>query len=135
MSPEDIDKLTIGEARAIAERAAEALKMLRDLGLRDVAFGVGQAPRAQPQLAAVPQPATDTASPYPCPGCGRKGPIAPTEKGAETECLQCGNPMPLTGANGGLKTNKGIIALSAEERARRQALISAPAFDGEGNPI
>lgn len=62
MSPDDIDKLTIAEVRAIAERAHEALSRLRDVQQ----FLGGAAAHSQPAQAtpsAVVLPATRTRTP------------------------------------------------------------------------
>lgn len=131
MTSDEIDKLTISEVRAIAERAGEALRLLRELGIRDVAVGVGTAPA--PRLAVVPTPAP--ASPYPCAGCGREAVEKPGEPASPIECQLCGNHLPLpAGANGSRVSNKGPLVMDADMLARRQALIQQPAFDEDGEP-
>lgn len=135
MSPEDIDKLTIAEVRAIAERAAAALKLLRELGIRDAAIGVGPAAPAfaAPRLVAVPTPAPS--SPFPCPGCGRTAVEKPGEPASPIECQLCGNHLPLDpNAPGARQSNKGPLVMDADMLARRQALISQPAFGPDGEP-
>ncbi len=131
MTPEDIDKLTIAEVRAIAERASAALSQLRELGLLPGALMVPRGVRLTHDIG--PPGDIVPAPPYPCPGCGRSGPEAPGERASETECLQCGNHLPLVaGAPGVVMTNKGPMArISAAERA---AALGQPAFDASGEP-
>lgn len=65
MSPEDIDKLTIAEVRAIAERAAAALDTLRALGLTGGAAGAqpAQTHPLAPVVLPVQGPPTRTRTP------------------------------------------------------------------------
>jgi hypothetical protein len=123
VTDDDIDKLTIAEVRAIASRASEALKTLRDLGLAPSSPRITRTVAAPIDL--TPQ------QPFPCAQCGRTGVIQPGEPAQAVECIACGNPLPLNG-NGVRMTNKGPIGLTAEERQRR---LTLPAFDNEGNPL
>jgi hypothetical protein len=51
VSNDEIDKLTIGEARAIAERAGEALRVFRELGITPPAAAhAAPAPSAAPAI-------------------------------------------------------------------------------------
>ena len=124
MTPDEIDKLTIAEVRAIAERASEALKTLRELGLATpphmLRAEVGR-PLSVPHVFPV-------AAPFPCAHCGRVAPERPGDMLQAAECPTCGNHYsgvaPLT--------SKGPVVWSAEEMARRRAL---PAFDANGEPV
>lgn len=60
MSPDEIDKLTIAEVRAIVERAESALATLKSLGLMGGAAGVqpAQAQPHAPVVSPVPGPPT-----------------------------------------------------------------------------
>lgn len=129
MSPEDIDKLTIADVRAIAERASDALRTLRELGLAAPLGGAGFG-HAVPQRPGSAVVSVAPQQPFPCATCHRTGPIQLGEHGGPQECIACGNPLPLT--NGQRMTNKGPIGLSAEERARK---LELPAFDASGEPI
>lgn len=134
MNADEIDALTIREVRAIAERAGEALKQLRDvqalLGAPNAR--IGPVPHSAALNGGLPTYAPNSGEPYPCPGCGRAGPIAPGESAGPTECLQCGNPTPLAaGAPGVRLTNKGPMVVDIEARNR---LMASPAFDANGDP-
>lgn len=122
MTPEEIDRLTIAEVRAIAERAGDALKTLRELGL--------VTPQTPAELARAAR--ASNASPFPCPACGRVAVERPNEPTQDAECLTCRNHLPLEG--GVRVSNKGPLVMDAEMRAKRAALISAPAFDATGEP-
>jgi hypothetical protein len=52
VTPEEIDKLTVAEVRAIAERASAALDTLRALGLMGGAVGHSQPAQLSPQVPA-----------------------------------------------------------------------------------
>jgi hypothetical protein len=133
MSPEDIDKLTIAEVRAIAERAGDALKTLRELGLTGPA--VVSAPMTVPRGTAYVLPVASSTSPFPCPACGRAATEKPGEPCSPIECQLCGNHLPLPeGATGPRMSNKGPLVMDPEMQARRAALIAQPAFDAEGEP-
>lgn len=60
MTPEEIDRLTISEVRAIAERASAALETLRALGLMGGAVGHSQPAQLSPQVPAAPPTRTRT---------------------------------------------------------------------------
>ena len=134
MTADEIDNLTIREVRAINERAADALKTLQQLGLAPMRVPISadanlfKGARIHTPLGPIAAPA----EPYPCPACGRAGPIAPGESAGPTECLQCGNPTPLAaGAPGVRLTNKGPMVVDIEARNR---LMASPAFDANGDP-
>lgn len=142
MTADEIDNLTIREVRAIAAQAGTALKQLRDV---QSMFGVpvlpGGAPLHVPSVVDVNEAMVNAGmayrqppppqQPYPCPGCGRTGPIVPGESAGPTECLQCGNPRPLVAGPNVRQTNKGPMVVDVEARNR---LIGSPAFDANGEP-
>lgn len=129
MTPEQIDALTLGEVRAICERAAETLTKARDVlslfgGPIRAPINSALNPGISPgHIYGRPSP-----EPFPCPACGRLAPERPGEAVKDSECNLCGNHLP--GGDGPL-SNKGPILLTAEERARRATL---PAFDKNGDP-
>lgn len=134
MSPDDIDKLTIAEVRAICERAESALRTLNELGLAQLRPPV-LAARGIPTVIQHNAPVVAAASPYPCPGCGRTAVEKLGEPASPIECQLCGNHLPLEpGAQGVRMTNKGPLVMDADMLARRQALIAQPAFGPDGEP-
>lgn len=126
MTNSEIDALTVGEVRAIVERASKALAALAEARAL-LGGGVGVVASSNPivRTGGVSNPAAT--NPFPCPTCGRTAPETPGEALSETECQECGNRMP------GLhkQTNKGPIIWTAEEKAAKLAM---KAFDAEGNP-
>ena len=128
MTPEQIDALTIAEVRAIAARASDALKTLRDLGL------------TQPLPVEGRYVAIDRTKPAPaiaqdlCPVCARA-------IGSATSFAECALGVECP-AVANRKTNKpqlihalagpnGNMAVTGD----RAALLAQPAFDEEGDPL
>lgn len=140
MSPDDIDKLTVGEVRAIVDRAADALKTLRELGF------MSAPPKVANAYAALTSPLPNPDSPFPCAGCGREKPQGPREAVQARACDVCGNNLPARDGAVSIApgvTNKPAIVrngnvaavvstLSPEERAAKLAL---PAFGPDGLPL
>lgn len=145
MTTDDIDKLTIGEVRLIAERAGDALRLLRELNLGGAvaspatrpATGGGQSPTV---FAAAAPPISG--EPFPCVTCGRVRPERPGESVQTATCDTCGNRLP-GGTVSARVMNKGeerrngvttaiVTPLTPEERAAKMAM---PAFDGNGMPV
>ena len=124
MTDEQIDALTIAEVRAIAARASDALKTLRDLGL------VPSAPRITPlDIGGSPSIAASR-----CPVCARA-------IGSATSFAECALGIECP-AVANRKTNKpqlvhtlagpnGNTAVMGD----RASLLAQPAFDADGNPI
>lgn len=141
---EDIENLTIKQARARAETATETLRVLSGLGIVAgvVAQDVGLRMLTLPSGAPAPTPD----SPFPCAGCGREKPQAPREAVQARACDVCGNNLPARDGAVSIApgvTNKpaivrnGAVAavvstLSPEERAAKLAL---PAFGADGMPL
>jgi len=124
MSPEQIDALTLGEVKAIAREAEEAVEKLQRmralLGGGGTAPAVVAAPKTGPVAAPVP------GQPFPCAQCGRERPIAPGEPSSGVECPVCGNPLPLPAGEQppvslGVMTSKGFRAWTPDELAMRAA--------------
>lgn len=123
MTPDDIDKLTIAEVRAIAERASEALRTLQVLGLAPMRVPISADANLFKGV-----PIHTPLGPFPCGACGRVAPERPGEALQVTECQACGNHLPGTS----VLSNKGPVVWSAEEIAKRRA---TPAFDVNGEPV
>lgn len=129
---EEIQDLTIRQAKARGEVATETLRLLAELGLAAQPFGLAQA------VAGTAFPVTIARTPIPlpqnaCPVCSR----VIGEPATDLEVCSLGIECPAVAARattpGVRKTNKGHpVGLTAEEMARLRA---APAFDEHGEPI
>ena len=130
MTDDEIDLLTIKQVRVIAERASDALKTLRDLGLTGPAGAVGLSGGSVPRVL---NPAPIIASDR-CPVCARA-------IGTATSFAECALGVECP-AVANRKTNKPALVhtLSGPNGATavtgdRAALLAQPAFDAEGNPL
>jgi hypothetical protein len=118
---DEIEGLTIRQARARGEQATETLRVLAELGIAPAARAASSAPTVM-----IP------ALPTVCPVCNR-----PLGEPASVDGCALGVECPAVASRaaspGVPKTNKGHpVGLSAEERAAR---LKAPAFDAKGEPL
>lgn len=139
----DFSRMTLGDLEALAERYGKAVATIKEAQAlfggptSAMVFRNGNDRTVGAISVAAPAP---PAEPYPCPDCHRAGPITPEEQKrmentATVDCRTCGNPKPFTAGNGGVKTNKGVVGLSAEEIQRRRQLMEQPAFGPDGEPV
>jgi hypothetical protein len=126
---DEIEGLTIRQARARGEQATETLRVLAELGITSgrPATNTPGPQRADIGTAIGPTPLFSN-----CPVCGR----ALGEPASVDGCalgVECPAVASRAAAPGVPKTNKGHpVGLSAEERAAR---LKAPAFDAKGEPL
>jgi hypothetical protein len=131
---DEVESLTIRQAKALGEKATETLRILGELGLMSPATaGAGQ------KLPRMDSPRQEPAAPLTrCPVCtcapGDPPPLDPCVLGAE--CLAfVGSPKAQK------MTNKGPVGAVQLKHTLpgpgldRAAMLAAPAFDADGNPI